>query len=365
MSGLSKTVEKKVKEYAQRSQAKRDKDLMRKIETVLREVKRVLDFTTWFDKKTEEPELGPLDFMSVFPEVLNVPAFSTRRVHVRAYDREGNVLREKDNVEFGWRVTNDLGTVIRKGAGEAIFKAGSKVGAASLEARVRDLRTDKTLTAEMEIAITHPVGPSGKLARVWIDPTFSKLPLDSEKEYRAFAEDKDRIPILKGVEYEWSIPYDESGGAKLNIDYGESVVLSPGRNPGTIKLQATAYWNGLSETDFAVITVVERKGRPGRPRKPKGLHLPTIDWYDAPNEVPLKHSYLSKDGTRIRINEGHPDYKIASMQGKSERIRNMQRRRYIVNLYAKELTEKECEETGSTDFGEKMLDVLCKIDRFW
>ena len=45
--------------------------------------------------------------------------------------------------------------------------------------------------------------------------------------------------------------------------------------------------------------------------------------------------------------------------------REKQRQRYIANLYAKELAQKECDTTGSIDIGEKMLDVISKIDRFW
>ena len=357
MSELAKAIAEIVKEYEEESRTKRDKQLMKKLERVMAEVKRELDFVSWFDRRVKKPDLGPLNRIKLFPKVANVPAFSTRRVHVRAYDVEGNVLKEKDDISFGWKVGNDLGPIIPKRDGEAIFKAGSRVGASVLEATVKDLKTDKDLSAEMEIAVIHPATTSGKLARVKIEPMFSKLPLGSEKEYKAVAEDEDRNPITKGVTFQWAVPFDETSGAKLNNDYGESVILTPGRNQGTIKLEVTAYKGGLSATDFAMVTVVEKK--PGKPPKPKGLNLPILDPYSDPYEFPLTHSHLSKDGSRLKVNEGHPNYKNAVAKGKK------QRQRYIANLYAKELAAKECEATGSADFGEKMLDVLSKIDRFW
>ncbi|MHA2135330.1 MAG: hypothetical protein ACW99J_15830 [Candidatus Thorarchaeota archaeon] len=359
MNALARRIKGKAEEYEEKSKAKRDEELLRKLERVYGEVKRELDFSSWFDKKVEELRLGPLDHIKLFPEVVNVPAFATRRIHVRAYDADNQTLKEKDDIEFEWRVVNDLGTVMPKGSGEAIFKAGSKVGATTVEASVRDLRTEKTLDSKMEIVITYPPGKSGKLARVKIDPMFSKLPLGSEKEYKAMPEDEDRNTILKGVTFQWSIAFDETGGAKLNIDYGESVILSPGRNLGTIRLQVTAYQDGRSESDFAMVTVVKKRKKAGRPKKPRGLDLPVPDPYNDPNEFPLRHSYLSLDGTLLNVNEGHPDCRNAQSMGK----RRYQR--YVANLYAKELAQKECEATGSTDLGEKMLDVLSKIDRFW
>ncbi len=355
---LAKNVRKKVKEYEEKSRDKRDEELLRKLEKVMGEVKRELDFQTWFDRPIEKPKPGPLDRIKVFPEILNVPVFTTRRVHVRAYDIEENALRERDGIKFAWVIKNGLGTVVSKSGGEAIFKAGPQIGATSLEASVYDSKTDKNLVAGIEIAITHPQR-YGKLARVRIEPMFSKLAIDTEKEYRAVAEDEDRNQILKGAKFQWEITYDETIGASLNVDYGESVILSPGRNLGTVKLQVTAYQNGLRATDFAMITVVKKKKRRKKGPKLKDLGLPIPDWYDEPNEWPLRHSYLSTDGTRLNVNEGHPDYKNANATGKKPR------QRYIASLYSKELAQKECEATGSTDIGEKMLDVLSKVERFW
>lgn len=172
-------------------------------------------------------------------------------------------------------------------------------------------------------------------------------------------EDEDRNHVLKGAKFQWEITYDETIGTSLNVDYGGSMVLSPRRNLGTIKLQVNAYQDGLRATDSAMITVVKKRKKRKKPPKLKDLGLPIPDWYDEPNEWPLRHSYLSTDGTRLNVNEGHPDYKNASATGKKPR------QRYIASLYAKELAQKECEATGSTDIGEKMLDVLSKVERFW
>ncbi len=164
-------------------------------------------------------------------------------------------MREKSNIEFNWTVVNNLGKVKPKKDGGAIFKAGSKVGATTLEVEVKDLKTNKILNAKIEIAITHPPSPSGKLARVKIEPMRWKLPLGEEREYKAIAKDEDRNPITKGVTFQWSIVYDESLGAKLNINQGESVILTPGRSKGSINLQVTAYQNGRSAKDLGPVYI--------------------------------------------------------------------------------------------------------------
>ena len=61
----------------------------------------------------------------------------------------------------------------------------------------------------------------------------------------------------------------------------------------------------------------------------------------------------------MHINEGHPDYKNAVTSG------SKLRQKYIAYLYAKEAAKKECEKTGSPDIGEKILDILSKIERYW
>ena len=169
------------------------------------------------------------------------------------------MLKEKDNINFQWNVSNELGTAIIKQDGVVIFKAGSKIGATTLEVIVHDLKIDKILSKKIEIAITYSKSIWGKLARVKIEPMFSKIPLGSEKGFKAIAEDEDRNIIVKGVEFSWSIPYDETNGASLSSNDGESVILIPGKNQGAIKLYVIAYQNGNKATDYAMITVTEKE----------------------------------------------------------------------------------------------------------
>ncbi len=360
MDELTKKVEEKVKEYEEKAKTRKDEELMAKLERVYGEVKRLLGFTTWFDKPIENIKLGPLDHIEVFPaEVANVPALTTSKLYVRAYDKDGNVLKEKDSIEFKWNVNNDLGTIIPKQNGEVIFKAGSKIGPSTLEVQVHDLKIDKSLTSKIEIAITYPKPMGGKLTVVKIEPMFCKIAVGSEKGFKAVAEDEDRNIITRGVTYYWSVPIDETTGASFNVNEGEYVILKSGNNQGAVKLQVIATQNGNKATDFAMITVVEKEKKRGKKPKPKDTGLPTPDWYSGADEFPLRHSYLTKDGMKLYINDGHPDYKQASIAGPTRR------QKYIAYLYAKELAKKECEVTGSTDIGEKILDVLSKIDRFW
>ena len=358
MNALAVKVSKKIKDYEKVDQSKKDKDLMRKLETVLADVKRELSFHSWFDKANDTPMLGPLDHIEVFPKVVNIPAWTTRKVHVRAYDKENNNLLEKDGVTFTWKVSNELGEIIQRNNGEAIFKAGPTVGTISLQAEVKDSRKEIALNEQIEAVIMHPPNRNGQLARVRIEPPFSKLPLGEEKEYRAIAEDEDRNPILKKINFYWEIVRDETSGAKLNVESGESVILRSGINLGEIKLQVTAVQNGKSIVDSTLIIVVEKTKKKGRKPRPKNLGLPTLDYYNEPEAFPM-HSHLSDDGSVLFVHELHPDYRNAKEKGEK------QRQKYIIQLYAKELAIKECDATSSTLIGEKMLDVLAKIENHW
>lgn len=360
MDELAKKIEEKVKEYEEKAKTKKDEELMMKLEKVYGEVKRLLGFTTWFNKPIDNIMLGPLDHIEVFPaEVANIPAMTTSKLFVRAYDKDGNVLKEKDGIEFKWSINNDLGKIYPKQNGEVIFKAGSKIGPSTLGVQVQDLKIEKMLTSKIEIAITYPKPMGGKLTSVKIEPMFCKVAVGSEKDFKAIAEDEDRNIINRGITYFWSIPIDETVGASLNVNEGETVILKSGNNQGAIKLQVIASQNGNRATDFAMITVIEKEKKRGKKPKPKDSGLPTLDYYNEPNEFPLRHSYLIPDGTKMYYNEGHPDYKQAFAAGPKYR------QKYIAYLYAKELAKKECEATGSADLGEKILDVLSKIERFW
>ncbi len=358
MKTLAIQVEKKIEEYEKQSQSDKNEELMRKLETILADVKRELEFSSWFDKKNVAPTLGPVDHIAVFPEVMNVPAYTTRKIHVRAYDNEDNILGEKEGVEFYWELSNDLGTIFAKNNGECVFKAGSTVGIITIIAKVKDTKKGTEFSENIETVITHPPANAGMLSRVKIEPPFSKLSLGDEKEYKAIAEDGDGNVILKNIEFDWVIVNDDTSGAKLNVNHGESVLLHSGKNLGEIKLQVTAYQNGRMAKDSALVIVVEKIKKKGRKPRPKNLGLPTPqDWNEL--EYPIRHSHLSDDGTILYYHTPHQDYKNAKAKGENLR------QKYIIQLYAKELAIKECESTGSKDVGEKMLEVLSKIENHW
>jgi len=359
MEVLSKQVNKKVKEYLEKTKSKQDVETMKKMNQVYGDLKRELEFNTWFKKKVEKPQPGPLEDIQVFPELANVPAHTTRRVHVRAYDNQGKALNESNDIQFDWMVSNDLGSISPRKNGEAIFKASSKIGPTSIVVTVSDLITQKELTGNIKVAITlpHKVGP---LARVKIEPTVVTLPLGEEKEFRAIAEDDEHNIITdKSVKYSWSILVDETSGATLNNNYSESVILTSGKNQGTIKIQVTASQWSQQAIDNAWITVVERRKKTERkPPKPKGSGLPILAYEKGLEGFDIIHSKLSDDGSILYCYDNHPDYINAKARGKKYR------QRYVATLYAKELAKKEHEAT-SKDYGELLLDVLSKIDRFW
>lgn len=209
-----------------------------------------------------------------------------------------------------------------------------------------------------EIAITHPPKKSGILVRVRVEPQYSALPLGEEREYKAIAEDEDRNQITRGIEYYWEITYDDTNGAEINVKEGESLILKSGKNQGTIKLQVTAYQNSKNVSDFAVITVTERRKKTDRKPRAKNVGIPYPEHYHDANEFPLTHCHLNTKGTILHYNTAHPDFKNAD--AKEPKYRH----RYIATLYAKELGRIEAEAT-SKDYGEMVLEVLSKIDRLW
>lgn len=357
MVELAHKIESIVKEYEERSKQKSDKKMMEKIERIMQELKRQLDFQTWFSKPIEKPQPGPLDHIDPIPPVANVPAFTTRRVHVRAYDKNNIVLMEKNDIDFSWTVSNNLGNITPMKNGDAIFKAGSTVGTTTLDIKVEDKINGICKDAKIEIVITHPPANAGRLSRVRIEPLFSTLEIGKEKEYLAIAEDDERNPITKNIRFHWVIAYDESKGAKISNDQGESIILTTGNNLGPIKLQVTAYQDNLSRTDYAIITVIEKLRKKGRKIKLKNTGLPTPDYITDSNAFPPWHSKLKIEENVLLINDGHIDYVNADSKGGRYRLR------YIALLYAKELAKMEYESNKMNELGEVMLDVLSKLDR--
>jgi len=236
MEELSKEISIKIKDYETKTKTKQDKALTKKLNQVFGDAKRFLDLHTWFSKPIDKTQIGPLDYIKVFPEITNVPALTTRRLHVRAYDTNNKVLKESNNIEFNWNIIGPFGKILPKKDGEAIFKASSQIGPTSVEVIVKDLSTDNELSEKIQIAITHP--PTiGKLVRVRIEPPVSTINLGEEREFKAIAEDEERNEIVKNVKFTWNILIDETNGAEFNIDYGESGILRTGQNVGTIKVR--------------------------------------------------------------------------------------------------------------------------------
>ncbi len=350
-------IEKRIKEYEETSRIKSDKQMMEKLERIMQELKRQLDFQTWFSKPIEKPMPGPLDHVVPYPPVANVPAFTSRRIHVRAYDKNNIVLLDKNDICFMWAVSNELGTIIPMKNGDAIFKAGSTVGTTTINIKVEDKINNISNEAKIEIVITHPPVYAGKLTRVRIEPQFLKLEINNEREFLAVAEDADRNPITKNIRFYWIIAYDESKGAKISNDQGESVILTAGNNLGPIKLQVTAYQDNINKTDYAIITVIEKIKKKGRKPKLKNTGLPFLTHETDKTGFPEWHSRLKIEENILVINDGHIDYINAKMRGERYRLR------YVAYCYAKELAYKEHESNQTTEFGEVMLDILSKLDR--
>jgi len=286
-----------------------------------------------------------------------VQALGKRVFHVRAYDADGNQLTKKDDIEFVWKVTGSLGTIKPHG-NDATFEAGSIVGTTQLMATAIDKRTQKTLSCKIDIVITHPLRV-GRLFRVKAIPGFITIPINQQREIRAVAEDKEGNQIGKGVKYFWEIVYDESKGSQLSWSTGDSVIFTPGKELGQVKVRVEAKQGNILKEDFVIISVVDATEKRRRRRRLKNIGLPQPDDYNDPTEFPLRHSYLTPDGKFLRYNTAHPDYKAVEKDEKK-------RQRYIANLMAKELALKECKETGNLEnFGEKFLDILSKIDKYW
>lgn len=82
MDILAKKVTKKIKEYEEKTKARHNKQMMNKINQVMGEVKRELNFTSWYSKPIEKPQVGPLEIIKVHPDVTNVQAETTYKVQV-------------------------------------------------------------------------------------------------------------------------------------------------------------------------------------------------------------------------------------------------------------------------------------------
>ena len=355
---LEKIVEKKVKEIEKKYQLKHDAKLLDKLEDVFGKIKREIDLNIFGPAKSKKVLKGSLARIQAFPEKENVGAFGRKTLYVRAYDDKDNELTEKDGIEFFWEVTGKLGTIIPKG-NEATFEAGSIVGITEVTTKAKDKISLKELPCKIEIVITYPIKP-GSLYRVKIMPGMAIISINRQRGFQAIAEDINGNIISKGLKSFWKIVYDSSDGAKINKDYGETIIFTAGKRIGQVKLHLEVKQGNISKEDFAIIDVKESKKR--EKGKPKKIGLPTLQYYDGRTEYPIIHSKLEhdKDGkpTVLYCNETHRDYR--EVKGDKKK-----RERYIANLYAKELTLLDCKELGIDVYGERLIEVLSRLDMHW
>ena len=356
MKEIEKELEFKIKEYENKIEKQRDKKLMKKLKEVMAEVKRDLEFETWFKGEGKKRFKGPIAELRLLPETLDLPAFSTYKVYAKAYDSEDQEITNDENLKFEWNVTGQKVRIKSQGKGWALLYGESRLGKETVSVKVTDTRINKTLERSLEVVVTHPLKRNGKLVRVKIEPTISTLEIEKDKIYKAIALDHKGDPI-DGVSFSWEILFDNTEKATIEEKRNGSTVLKAGKNPGIIKLGVKAYKNGKTVSDFAVIQVVEKK-RPSDRSKRKNIGLPIPEPIADSTSFPMWHSRLKNNGEKLEYNIAHPDYKALEKDEK-------RRQKYIANLYAKELAIKECEKTGTKDVGEKMLEVLSKIEKYW
>jgi hypothetical protein len=350
---LEKEVVKKVKEMEKKYQTKRDEKLLNKLEDVFSRIRREIDLDIFgpSDKKVLK---GSLAKIQSFPEKGNVEALNKRTFYVRAYDNEDNELAEEDGIEFNWRVTGKLGSIISKGT-EGTFDAGSIVGATEVTVVAKDIDSQKELSCQIEVAIIHPI-KCGPLYRVKIMPGIANIPIGRHREFRAISEDSNGNAISKRVKYYWQIVYDNSEGAKINKDWGETILLTAGKRIGQIKLHLRAQQGKIVKEDFALIDVKDLKKK-GRGRKKKiGLPPPRADFDEV--TIPKWHSRLDEKEKVLLYNEAHRNYKEV-------KDNETKRQRYIANLYAKELALIDSKDKGVEHLSERFVEVLSRLDKHW
>jgi hypothetical protein len=349
---LEKEVEIKIKEIEKDLQSKHDEKLFNRLEDVYGRIKREigLDF---FGKPDTKIIKGPLVRIQPFPDKENIEAFSEKEFYIKAYDNEDNELTEDDDIEFSWKVAGNLGT-IRQQENHVIFNAGSVVGATEVIVVAKDKKSSKELSCKIEIVIVHPVA-CGSLYRVRIVPGVVALSINKQRMFRAMAEDMNGNLISNKITYYWKIIYDTSKGAKINNDSRESIIFNAGKIMGQVKLHLSAQQGKTIKEDYALIDVNEVKKT--LKSKKNQLGLPLLQKITA-LEHPMWHSRLDPKEKVLYYNIAHRDY--------VEVLNNEEKRqRYIANLYAKELTILECRNLGVEYYGERLVEVMSKLDKYW
>jgi hypothetical protein len=350
---LEKEVDKKAKEIEKNYQTKQDEKLIDKLEEVFGKIKREIDLDIFGppDKKTLK---GSLARIQPYQDKENVEAFGKKTLYIKATDNEDNELTEGDGIEFSWKVTGKLGTITPKG-NEAIFDAGSIVGITEVAATAKDKNSLKELSCKIEIVITYPIA-CGPLYRVKIMPGVVTVSVNKQRVFHAISEDVNGNVISKGVKYFWKIVYDNSEGAKINKDWGEAIIYTAGKRIGQVKLHLKAQQGKITKEDFALIDVAEP--RKTEKSKKKTFGLPPPQRINDPVTHPMWHSRLDDKEKVLYYNEAHRDYIEVKNDGSK-------RQRYIANLYAKELALLECKPIGIEHYGERFIEVLSRLDKYW
>jgi hypothetical protein len=349
---LEKEVEIKVKEIEDSLQLKEDDKFFVQLYDVFGKIRK--DTGLGVPESVRNVVIkGPLERVEVFPDKESVQAYGVKTLYVRAYDSENNELTELDGMEFYWKVTGKLGRISPQG-NDAIFDADHITGVTEVTITARDTKSSKDLSSKIEITIVNPIS-CGALHRVKISPGIVAVSTNKHRDFVAIAEDMNGNAISKGIKYSWIIVNNTSKGSKINKDHGDSIIFSAGKVIGQAKIQLTAQQGGIIKEDFALIDVKETSK--AKKIKKDGTELPRLQKISS-FDHPMWHSRLDDKEKVLYYNIAHGDY--AEVQSNTPR-----RYKYIASLYAKELTLAECKHLGVEHYGERFLEIMSKLDKYW
>ena len=348
-----------VKDYEGEIKSKEDKNMMAKLNKVFSMIKKEIDpDRPWFDeiKKAEgERFVGSLDHITVYPTEENIEAKTERQFIVHVFDGDEKRLYASDDITFGWEVVGNKGEIKRiLGDGErVIFKTGSIRGEETIKVTVKQNDIVKTETAKIMIVFpTH----LGSLDYVKIRPNVSDVIISKEKELKVLAFDKNGKETLHDLNYRWQIVNDESAGATIEPAYTKNVVFTPGKQKGSCNIMVEVKCGKVKKVDSAIVVVLEEQRIRDRP--PRNIVLPKLKKEPDSLTIPMWHSRLTEDGKLLEYNTEHPHYKQLTTKNR--------RHHYIAKLYAKELAIKQSKAEQDVNLtGEKFLDVLVLLDRYW
>lgn len=352
---LEKEIIIKVKEVEKSLRDQQNGKLMEKLEDVFGKIKREIDLNVLGSSDIKLK--GSLARVEPFPDKESIDAFGQKILYIKAYDSDDNELTEEDGIEFSWNINGNLGTIKPHG-NMAIFDAGSILGTMEVIASAKDKKTYTVLPCKIGVTIVRPV-MCGSLYRVKIVPGVTAVSVNRQKMLRAIAEDMKGNVINKKVTYSWKIVHDTSKGSKINNESGEAIIFTAGKIIGQVKLhlivQQTSQQGSITKEDFAIIDIKEVKRVARSKRNLLGLPVSQPITH---LEYPIWHSRLDMQEKVLYYNVAHRDYvEVQSDEAK--------RQRYIANLYAKELALLECRNLGIENYGERLVEVMSKLDKYW